>query len=106
MKTLPLIFLALATTLSACSRQEAANPLDAAARRTCMDTIESRATNRASLSYRDDEPVGRTKPDGQLDVLIKFSAKNDIGIASHIIANCVVSADGKTLVSIATREGT
>lgn len=104
MKTFPLIFLALATMLGACSKQEPANPLDAAARRTCKDTIESRATNRASLSYRDDEPVGRTRPNGQLDVTVKFSAKNDIGMASHIIANCVVSADGKTLVSIATRE--
>ncbi len=103
MKTYSLILIALA--LTACSRQEAANPVDSVARRTCMDSIESRATNRDSVSYRDDLPVSRTKPNGQLDVTVKFSAKNEIGMASHIIASCVVSADGKTLVSIATKEG-
>lgn len=103
LKTIPLILLAL--TLTACSQKDAANPLDSVARRTCMDTIESRATNRDSVAYGDDVPVGRSKPNGQLDVTVKFSAKNEIGMASHIIANCVVSADGKTLVSIATKEG-
>ncbi|QYF92692.1 hypothetical protein KY495_18430 [Massilia sp. PAMC28688] len=103
MKTVPLIMLAL--TLAACSRQEAANPLDSVARRTCMDTIESRATNRDSVAYGDDMPVERSKPDGQMNVTVKFSAKNEIGMASNIVANCVVSADGKTLVSIATKEG-
>lgn len=103
MKTNALILAAL--LLSACSKQDTVNPLDSAARRTCMDTIESRATNRSSVAYGDEAPVGRTKPNGQLDVTVKFSAKNEIGMASHIIASCVVSADGKTLISIATREG-
>lgn len=103
LKTIPLILAGL--LLAACSKQEAANPADAVARRTCMDTIESRATKRDSVAYGDEVAVGRTRPDGQLDVTIKFSAKNDIGVASYIIANCVTSADGKTLVSIATKEG-
>lgn len=103
LKTLPLIL--LASALTACSQQTPSNPLDAVARRTCMDTIEARATNRTSVAYGDEQPVGRTKANGQLDVKIKFSAKNEIGMASHIIANCVISADGKSLVTILTKEG-
>jgi hypothetical protein len=103
LKTAPLILLALA--LTACSKQANENPLDSVARRTCMDTIESRATNRDSVAYSDAMPVGRSKPNGQMDVTVKFSAKNEIGMASQIIANCVVSADGKTLVSIVTKAG-
>lgn len=103
MKSIPLVMLALSVV--ACSSKEAVNPVDALARQTCKNTIESRATNRDSVAYGDEAPVGRGKANGQLDVTVKFSAKNEIGMASHIIASCVVSADGKTLVSIATKEG-
>jgi|GEM_PF-3219952 len=99
---LPLIVLA------GCSKMGAAeSPLDLAARRTCMDTIESRAINKNSISYRDDDkksPVHKAS-DGQLDLTLKFSAKNEQGMASSLIARCVVSADGKKLVNIDVREG-
>lgn len=104
MKTFVLPLLALA--LTACGKPEApANPVDAAARRTCMDTIESRATNRKSISYTDDAPaVARQKANGQLDVTLKFSAKNESGLASFLVAQCVVSPDGKTLVGIQVKD--
>jgi hypothetical protein len=41
----------------------------------------------------------------QLDLTLKFSAKNEQGMASNLIARCVVSADGKKLVNIDVREG-
>ncbi len=104
MKTTSLLFILLG--LAACSKSGPADtPAEAAARRTCMDTIESRATNKKSISYLGPETaVGHTKPNGHLDVAIKFSAKNEIGMASTVLANCTVSADGKTLVDIQTRD--
>lgn len=93
--------------LAGCSKMgDAETPLEAAARRTCMDTIESRAVNKNSISYRDDKksPVNKAS-DGQLDLTLKFSAKNEQGMASNLIARCVVSADGKKLVNIDVREG-
>lgn len=105
MKYAPLLLLAL--VLTACGKTEApANPVDAVARRTCMDTIEARATNPKSIAYaKDEQAVGRSKPDGKLDVIIKFSAKNELGIASSLVASCVVSADGKTLADIQVKDG-
>lgn len=99
---LPLIVLA------GCSKTGAADsPLEIAARRTCMDTIESRAINKNSISYRDDDKKSAVHKasDGQLDLTLKFSAKNEQGMASSLIARCVVSADGKKLINIDVREG-
>jgi hypothetical protein len=97
------IFFALA--LAACGKTTApADPLDAAARRTCMDTIESRAINRNSISYTSDDPPVSKDAKGQLKVAIKFSAKNEIGMASALQAQCTVSPDGKSLVEIAVKD--
>jgi hypothetical protein len=94
--------------LSGCGKSAATeSPLEAAARRTCMDTIESRAVNKNSISYRADDvksPINKAS-DGQLDLTLKFSAKNEQGMASSLVARCVVSADGKKLVNIDVREG-
>jgi hypothetical protein len=99
------LILIAAIVLTACEKTAApVNPLDAAARRTCMDTIEARATNRSSISYlSDDAPVAKNAK-GQLDVSIKFSAKNELGMASTLLARCTVSADAKTLLDIAVKE--
>ncbi len=102
MKTL-MVLTALA--LVACDK--AATPLDplqTSARRTCMDTIEARAVNRSSVSYSADNPAPTKDGQGQLQVALKFSAKNEIGGASSMLAQCLVSADGKTLVSINVTE--
>jgi hypothetical protein len=105
MKTLTPLFLLIA--LAGCGKPDApVNPADAVARRTCMDTIEARATNRKSISYQDADatPVGRIGPNGELDVAIKFSAKNELGMASNLRATCRVSADGKTLIDINVKD--
>ena len=105
MKKLTPLFLLLA--LAGCGKPDApVNPADAAARRTCMDTIEARATNRKSISYTDSDPapVGRTGPNGELDVTIKFSAKNELGMASNLLAKCRLGADGKTLIDINVKD--
>jgi hypothetical protein len=99
------LMLIVAIGLAACGKTAApVSALDAAARRTCTDTIESRAINRNSVSYSGEPaPVGKN-PKGQLLVAVKFSAKNEIGMASTMLAQCLVSADGKTLVDIAVKE--
>lgn len=107
--TLPCCALAvaLAGSLAACGKAQApANPVDEVARTTCKQTIEARATNPKSISYQSDDnkPVGHTNADGKLDVVIKFSAKNELGMASYLLATCRVSADGKTLVDIAVKD--
>ena len=95
----------LVVALAGCGKSAApVSPLDAAARRTCMDTIESRAINRKSVSYSGEDPAVAKDAKGQLDVSIKFSAKNEIGMASTMVAKCAVSADGKRLVDIAVKE--
>lgn len=102
MKNLTLLLIA-ALALTACGKSGApADPLHAVAQRTCMDTIEARAINRKSIDYLSEDPVAKTAS-GQLDVSIKFSAKNEIGRASTMLARCVVSADGKSLVDIAVK---
>lgn len=99
------IFMAMATTLAGCGKSAApVSPLDAAARRTCMDTIEARATNAKSVSYNSEDPAVAKDAQGQLDVSIAFSAKNEMGMASRMVAKCLVSPDGKTLVNIAVQE--
>lgn len=104
MKTITPLLLLL--TLAACGKTPTpASPLDTAARRTCMDVIESRAVNRNSIAYesKDETPVVH-QANGELDVSIKFSAKNEIGSASSLQAQCRVSADGKTLVDIKVQD--
>lgn len=99
-----LMFLAV-FVLAGCGKTDSpASPQDAAARRTCMDTIESRATNKKSVDYTDKDPAITKDANGQLLVSIGFSAKNEIGMASRMVATCVVSADGKTLVDIAVKD--
>ncbi len=99
-----LMFL-LAIGLAGCGKSAGpASPLDAAARQTCMDTIESRAVNRKSISYLSDDPAVAKDAKGQLEVAIKFSAKNEIGRATTMVANCTVSPDGKSLVGIAVKD--
>ena len=93
--------------MAACGKTQAPdNPVDAAVRRTCMNTIESRAINRKSISYQSDDgrpPVTRNGK-GNLEVSIKFSAKNEIGLASSLMAKCSVSPDGKSLAEIAVTD--
>jgi len=92
--------------VASCGKTQAPeNPVEAAVRRTCMDTIESRAINRKSISYQSDErsPVIKSA-NGNLEVSIKFSAKNEIGLASSLMAKCIVSSDGKSLVDIAVKD--
>lgn len=99
------MMLLLVVILAGCGKSTApVSPLDAAARRTCMDTIESRATNRKSVSYMDEDPAITKDVKGQLQVSIAFSAKNEIGMASRMVATCVISPDGKTLVDISVKE--
>ena len=96
----------LLLTVGACSKAPTpASPLDTAARRTCMDTIESRAVNRNSIAYdtKDEGPVVH-QASGELELTIKFSAKNEIGSASSLQAQCRVSADGKKLVDIKVKD--
>ena len=100
------LMLLLAIAVTACGKTAApVSPLDAAARRTCMDTIESRAIDRKTVAYSSDDPAVAKDPKGQLVVSIKFSAKNEIGMASTMQAKCTVSPDGKSLVDIAVKEG-
>ena len=96
----------LVLAVAGCGKSAAPlSPLDAAARKACTDTIESRAVNRNSISYLGVDPAIAKNASGQLDVSVKFSAKNEIGGASTMTARCTVSADGKTLVDIAVKEG-
>lgn len=99
------IMILMALALTACGKTGApVSALDTAARQTCMDTIESRAINRNSVAYgADPAPVSKNAK-GQLDVPLKFSAKNEIGMATSMLAHCTVSPDGKTLVDIAVKE--
>ncbi len=102
MKKLAILF---SVALVACGKAAApADPLHAAAITTCKNTIASRAVNRNSITYiGNDTPIGKDAK-GQLNVSIKFSAKNEIGMASTMQAQCVVSPDGKSLVDIAAKE--
>lgn len=94
-----------ALAMTGCGKSAApVNPLDAVARRTCMDTIEARAINRNSVSYLSNDAPASKNAKGQLNLAIKFSAKNEIGMASTMQAQCTVSPDGKTLVDIAVKE--
>jgi len=99
------LILLAAVALAACGKTAAPDsPQDAAARQTCKNTIEARAINRSTVAYLgDDKPVAKNAK-GELDVSLKFSAKNEIGIASTMQAQCTVSADGKTLVAIAVKD--
>lgn len=101
-----LTLLPIILALAACGKTAVADtPLEAAARRTCMDTIEARATNAKSIVYLTDSPNPVTPgAGGQLAVPVKFSAKNELGSAVTMQASCKVSADGKTLVDIAVKE--
>ena len=98
-----LILLAAVLALAACEKaQTPSDPLHAAATKTCKDTIEARAINRKSLDYLSVAVAPSAK--GELDVTINVSAKNEIGMASNLLANCVVSANGKTLVGITVND--
>jgi hypothetical protein len=85
--------------LTACGKSTTpADPLHAMAVDTCKATIASRATNIRTLNYRSVD----VKPgQGQLIVSIDFSAANEVGLTSSMLARCVTSADGKALVDIA-----
>ena len=100
------LFLAL-LALSSCGKVlTPADPLHAAAEQTCKATIEGRAINRKTVDYSSVAvtPAAAPAPKGQLSVAINFSAKNEIGMASWMLANCSVSADGKTLVAINVKQ--
>ena len=97
--------LCILLALAACAKTTPDTPQEAQARQTCKSTIEARATKPESISYPGEAlAVGHSKPNGQLDVTIHVSAKNEIGMASALVANCVVSADGKTLVEIQVKD--
>lgn len=96
----------LALSLAGCGKIGASlSPLETAARDTCTNTIESRAIKPKSVSYLGGDPAMVKEANGQLSVIVKFSAKNDIGGASTMTAKCTLSPDGKTLVDIAVKEG-
>ena len=88
----------MSVALAACGKAASpADPFHPAAITTCKSTIESRAVNRNSSTYiANDTPVSKDAK-GQLNVSLKFSAKNEIGMASTMQAQCVVSPDGKSL---------
>ena len=73
---------------------------------TCWDAIEESATNRSSVEFHSftSPPVVRRITNSQLEVFVKFSAKNGFGSESTSIARCVVSADGATLVEITAQD--
>ena len=95
----------LALALTACGKVGApADPLDAAARRICINTIESRAVNRDWLAYIENDTPAVKNAKGQLHLSIKFSVNDEIGKASTMIARCIVSPDGKTLAAITVKD--
>ena len=100
-----LTLLAAFLALAGCGKsQTPADPLHAAAVQTCKDTIEGRAINRKTVTYLEIDVVpAAAAPAGQLVASIKFSAKNEIGMASTMLARCVTSADGKALVDITVK---
>jgi hypothetical protein len=103
MKNLTLLLAVL--TLAACGKsQTPSDPLHAAAVRTCKDIIEARAVNRKTLDYRSVDVAPGTAPGTQLIATINFSAKNEIGIASTMLARCVTSADGLKLMEITVKD--
>ena len=94
-----------AIALVGCGKLSApVDPAEAAARSSCMATIESRAINRNSISYSADGAHAGKNAKGQIEIDLKFSAKNEIGMASTMLAHCVVSPDGKALVDISVKE--
>ncbi|UOD30097.1 hypothetical protein INH39_32940 [Massilia violaceinigra] len=101
-----LTLLPIILALAACGKPAVPDtPLEAAARRTCMDTIEARATNPKSIAYFTDMPSPVTHgAGGQMEVAIKLSAKNEAGSAVTMLTTCKVSADGKALVDIAVKD--
>lgn len=99
------VLAAIAIALVGCSKSAPTEtPVEAAARKVCMNTIESRATNPKSISYiANDAPITKDAA-GKLGVTIKFSAKNEMNASSTMLANCTVSADGNTLDGIVVTE--
>lgn len=98
-----LLVATVATLLtSGCGKSGApsVDPIETVARHACMDAIENAATNKSSVEFHSftSPPVVRKIANGQLDVFIKFSAKNAFGSESTSIARCVLSGDGKSLV--------
>ena len=94
-----------ALALAGCGKSAAlVDPAEASARSTCMATIESRAINRNSVSYSADDTRAVKNGKGQIGIDLKFSAKNEIGMASTMLAHCVVSPGGKSLLDIAVKE--
>ncbi len=90
--------------LAACGKSAApVDPLDTAAIRTCKDTIEARATNKSSVAYLGEDALPKSA-NGQRNVSVKFSAKNEIGMATTMLAACTVTADGKSLLNIAVKD--
>ena len=101
-----LTLLPLLLALAACGKPGVPDtPLEAAARRTCTDTIDARATNPKSITWLTDTP-GPVKhgANGQMEVAVKFSAKDELGTAVTMLATCQVGADGKTLVNILVKD--
>jgi hypothetical protein len=101
-----LTLLPLVLALAACGKPAVPDtPPEAAARRTCMDTIAARASNPKSIVYLGDSANPITHgAGGQLAVALAFSAKNELGTAVSMLASCQVSADGKTLLNIAVKD--
>ncbi len=100
MKTFTLLAAVLA--LSACDKLPApANALHAAAIKTCKQPVEARAVNPRTLAYLSTAVVPTAN--GQLDVTMRVSARNEIGTPFTLQAKCVVSGDGKSLVGITTQ---
>ncbi|MHA4870811.1 hypothetical protein ACXZ1M_24270 [Duganella sp. PWIR1] len=72
------------------------------ARHSCWDAIIARATNKSSVDFHSFSypPRFRKLPNGRVEVLVKFSAKNGFGAESTSIARCLFESDGKTLIDL------
>jgi starvation-inducible outer membrane lipoprotein len=101
MNKLTLLLAVSVLALAGCDKVRAPrDPLHAAAIATCKAVIEGRAINKKTVSYRtvDVSPVA-----GGLNVAINFSAKNEIGSAAFMLANCVTTPDGKAMTGITVK---
>jgi uncharacterized lipoprotein NlpE involved in copper resistance len=96
-----LTLMAVVFALAACDKAQAPfDPLHATALQTCKGNIESRAVNPKTVTYLRSSVAPEA---GKLVASITFSAKNEIGSGSTMVARCVTSADGKALVDIVVK---
>lgn len=68
----------------------------------CQDVIIASATNKSSVDFKSFSypPKFRKLPNGRLEVLMKFSAKNGFGAESTSLARCLFDSDARTLLDL------